>query len=47
LAATVPIAGHVSPLALSVLTTLALVAVGAWETVLMEKRPEGRAASPS
>jgi low temperature requirement protein LtrA len=47
LAATVPIAGHVSPLALSVLTTLALVAVGAWETVLMERRPKGRAASPS
>jgi low temperature requirement protein LtrA len=45
LAATIPVAGHVSPLALSVLTTLALVAVGAWET--MEGRSEGRAASPS
>ncbi len=32
LAALVPVAGQVSPLALSVLSTLALVLVGAWET---------------
>jgi len=32
LAALVPVAGHVSPLVLSILSTLALVLVGAWET---------------
>jgi low temperature requirement protein LtrA len=35
LAALVPIAGHVSPLVLSVLSTLVLVAVGAWETMMV------------
>lgn len=35
LAACVPIAGHVSPLVLSMLSTLALVVVGAWETRLV------------
>lgn len=38
LAALVPVAGHVSPLTLSVATTLILVAVGAWETWLAEAR---------
>lgn len=38
LAALVPVAGHVSPLTLSVATTLILVAVGAWETWLAETR---------
>ena len=33
LAALVPIAGHVSPLVLSILSTLALVVVGAWESL--------------
>ncbi|WP_291870521.1 low temperature requirement protein A [Caulobacter sp.] len=37
LAALVPIAGHVSPLVLSMLSTLALVVVGAWETVLVSR----------
>ncbi len=38
LAALIPIASHVSPLTLSVATTLILVAVGAWETWLAERR---------
>jgi low temperature requirement protein LtrA len=37
LAAMVPVAGHVSPLVLSVLTTLALMVVGAWETWLVSR----------
>lgn len=37
LAALVPIAGHVSPLGLSMLSTLALVVVGAWETLLVSR----------
>jgi low temperature requirement protein LtrA len=37
LAALVPVAEHLSPLLLSVLTTLVLVGVGAWETALTEK----------
>ena len=44
LAAMVPVAGQVSPLALSILTTLVLTGVGAWETWLVEK---GAAASRS
>ena len=40
LAALIPIAGHVSPLVLSVLTTLALVVVGAWETILTEHKKD-------
>jgi low temperature requirement protein LtrA len=44
LAAMVPLAGHVSPLALSGLTTLALVLVGAWETML-SSRHRARSAS--
>ncbi|WP_454759368.1 low temperature requirement protein A [Caulobacter segnis] len=37
LAALVPLAGHVSPLVLSMLSTLALVVVGAWETWLASR----------
>lgn len=37
LAALVPLAGHVSPLVLSMLSTLALVVVGAWETLLVSR----------
>jgi low temperature requirement protein LtrA len=38
LAALIPVASHVSPLVLSMLSTLTLVAVGAWETWLAERR---------
>jgi low temperature requirement protein LtrA len=38
LAALIPAASHVSPLVLSMLSTLTLVAVGAWETWLAERR---------
>jgi len=38
LALLIPIAGHVSPLVLSVLSTLALVVVGVWETMILEGR---------
>jgi low temperature requirement protein LtrA len=38
LAMLIPIAGHVSPLVLSVLSTLALVVVGVWETMILEGR---------
>lgn len=41
LALLVPLAGRVSPLALSVLSTLALVAVGIWETAILEGRRTG------
>ena len=37
LAALIPVAGHVSPLVLSILSTLTLVAVGAWETWLVSR----------
>ncbi|WP_454715230.1 low temperature requirement protein A [Caulobacter segnis] len=37
LATLVPLAGHVSPLVLSMLSTLALVVVGAWETWLASR----------
>ena len=37
LAALVPVAGHVSPLVLSILSTLALVVVGVWESSLSER----------
>lgn len=37
LAALIPVASHVSPLALSILSTLTLVAVGAWETWLVSR----------
>lgn len=39
LAALIPIASHVSPLVLSILSTVVLVVVGAWETWLRERRP--------
>ncbi|MET3664496.1 low temperature requirement protein A [Caulobacter sp. 1776] len=42
LAAMVPIAGRLSLLALSVLTTVALVVVGAWETAIVERRAVSR-----
>ena len=41
LALLVPAAGHVSPLVLSMLSTLALVVVGACETVILERRRTG------
>lgn len=37
LAALIPVASHVSPLVLSILSTLTLVAVGAWETWLVSR----------
>lgn len=42
LGALIPVAGHVSPLVLSVLSTLALVVVGAWETWLKGRGLPGR-----
>ena len=38
LALLIPVAGHVSPLVLSVLSTLALVVVGVWETLIIGRR---------
>lgn len=38
LAALIPVAGHVSPLVLSILSTLAVMVVGAWETLIVMRR---------